>query len=91
MLKNQRVVSFLMPLSPSFPAADSVIKTDKKYIPISNKKGGGTGASFYTNVVPLLTKMNNSELRSRSNILVQLKEIYTHVNNPREVITQIYL
>lgn len=91
MLGGQKIVSFLMPISPSFPAADSVVKTDKKYIPISSKKGGGTGASFFANVVPRLGETPDGELKSPSNILLQLKDIYKEVNNPREVITQIYL
>lgn len=91
MLGGQKIVSFLMPISPSFPAADSVVKTDKKYIPISSKKGGGTGASFFANVVPRLEETPDGELKSPSNILLQLKDIYKEVNNPREVITQIYL
>ena len=90
MIKGQKIKSFLMPTSPSFPAADSLIKTDKKIIPISSKKGGGTGASFYTNLVPLLNNVDDKNLRSKTNILLQMKKIFNVVNKKNAVIRQIY-
>lgn len=89
MLKDQKVESFLMPISPSFKAADSIIKTNKGIIPISNKKGGGTGASFFSNLVPLLNDMSDNVLRSPSNILIQLKDS-SKKNKESDVIGQIY-
>jgi hypothetical protein len=89
MLNGGKVESFLMPISPSFPAADSIIKTDKGIIPISNKKGGGTGASFYTNLVPLLKDYSDNDLKTKSNILIQLKQIFNKFNN-NQVLQQIY-
>lgn len=88
MIGGQKIESFLMPISPSFPAADSLIKTNKKIIPISNKKGGGTGASFYTNLVHLIANKQDNELKSKTNILIQLKKMYQL--SSKNVMVQIY-
>jgi len=82
MLGKEKIKSFLMPKSPSFKLIDSIIKTENRTIAISNKKGGGTGASFYSNIVPLLENINNL-----SGILLQMKEIY---NEGKNVLQQIW-
>jgi len=90
MLGGSKIISFLVPISKTFLVADSLIRTDMGIIPISSKKGGGTGASFYTNLAPLLSNMSDKQLESDSGLLIQMRDIFNKVNNEHDVMGQIY-